>query len=82
MKKAPDKPAQSEMRPEYDFSRGVRGKYARRHAEGANVMTIRRLRGILKRKPGERPFAEEMSKHKREEKTLEKGKYARSTGSR
>jgi hypothetical protein len=45
-------------------------------------VTIRRLRGILKRKPGEKPFAEEMAEHKREEKKMEEAKYARSTGSR
>ncbi len=28
------------MRPEYDFSRGVRGKYARRYAQGANVVVL------------------------------------------
>ena len=28
------------MRREYDFSRGVRGKYARRYAQGANVVVI------------------------------------------
>jgi len=30
MKKAKRKPAKDEMRAEYDFSKGVRGKYARR----------------------------------------------------
>jgi len=44
--------------------------------------TIRKLRGILKRKPGDKPFAEEWAEHKREEKELEEAKYARSTGSR
>jgi hypothetical protein len=34
MKKTP------EMLAEYDFSRGVRGKYAKRYAEGANVVVI------------------------------------------
>ena len=28
------------MRGEYDFSRGVRGKYARRYAQGANVVVL------------------------------------------
>ncbi len=28
------------MRREYDFSRGVRGKYARRYAQGANVVVL------------------------------------------
>jgi len=28
------------MRAEYDFSRGVRGKYARRHAQGTNVVVL------------------------------------------
>ena len=45
-------------------------------------VTIRRLKGILKRKPGDKPFAEEWAGHKREEKELEEAKYARSTGSR
>ena len=42
--------------------------------------SIRRLRGILKRKPGEKPFAEQWAEHKREEKELEEAKYARITG--
>ncbi|MFO7599798.1 MAG: hypothetical protein R6X27_08325 [Candidatus Desulfacyla sp.] len=29
-----------EMLEEYDFSGGVRGKYAKRYAEGANVVVI------------------------------------------
>jgi hypothetical protein len=32
-----DEPA---MREEYDFSRGVRGKFARRHAQGTNVVVL------------------------------------------
>jgi len=28
------------MRVEYDFSRGVRGKYARRYAQGTNVVVL------------------------------------------
>ena len=28
------------MRAEYDFSRGVRGKYSRRYAQGANVIVL------------------------------------------
>ncbi len=46
------------------------------------AVTIRRLRGILKRKPGEKPFAEQMAEHKREEKELEEARYDHSTGSR
>ena len=42
--------------------------------------TIRKLRGILKRKPGGKSFDEEWAEHKREEKELEEAKYARSTG--
>jgi hypothetical protein len=30
----------SEMLPEYDFSKGVRGKYAKRYAEGTNVIVL------------------------------------------
>ncbi len=29
-----------EMLPEYDFSKGVRGKYARRYAEGTNIVVL------------------------------------------
>jgi len=44
--------------------------------------SIRRLRGILKRKPGDKSFDQEWAEHKREEKELEEAKYARGTGSR
>ena len=54
---------------------GILLKPVTRHA-------IRRLRGILKRQPGEKPFAEEWQEHKREEKQLEQADYARSTGAR
>ena len=40
MKKAANKSARPEMRAEYDFSRGVRGKYARRFAQGTNVVVL------------------------------------------
>jgi AbrB family looped-hinge helix DNA binding protein len=46
------------------------------------AVTIRRLRGILKRKPGDKPFDQEWSEHKREEKELEEARYARTAGSR
>ena len=29
-----------EMRPEYDFSHGVRGKYAKKFAEGSNIVLL------------------------------------------
>jgi len=29
-----------EMRPEYDFSKGIRGKYAARYAEGTNLVKL------------------------------------------
>ena len=37
---------------------------------------IARLHGILKRKPGDKPFAEEWAEHKRAEKALEEADYA------
>ena len=37
MKKSRNDP---DMLEEYDFSRGVRGKYAKRYAEGTNVVVI------------------------------------------
>ncbi len=45
-------------------------------------VTIQRLRGILKRQPGDRPFSREWAEHQAEEKALEEAKYVRSTGSR
>ena len=36
MKKTPDK----ELLPEYDFSKGVRGKYAARVTQGSNVVVL------------------------------------------
>ena len=30
----------ADMLPEYDFSRGMRGKYARRHAQGTNIVAL------------------------------------------
>ena len=38
MKKAPEK--NDEMLREYDFSKGIRGKYARRYAQGSNVVVL------------------------------------------
>ena len=35
-----DKSAVEEPRAEYDFSSGVRGKYAKRYAEGTNVVVL------------------------------------------
>jgi hypothetical protein len=40
MKKAHEKTAELEMRADYDFSQGVRGKYARRYAQGTNVVVL------------------------------------------
>ncbi|MGD8330550.1 MAG: hypothetical protein PVJ49_14040 [Acidobacteriota bacterium] len=41
MKKKPEVDAKvSDMRREYDFSGGVRGKYAERYAEGTNIVTL------------------------------------------
>ena len=37
-KKARDK--NNEMLQEYDFSKGIRGKYARRYARGSNVVVL------------------------------------------
>jgi hypothetical protein len=42
MKKQPDEPRhpELEMREEYDFKGGVRGKYAKAYAEGTNLVPI------------------------------------------
>jgi hypothetical protein len=34
------KEPKDELRPEYDFSKGVRGKYAKRYAEGTNIVRL------------------------------------------
>jgi len=38
---------------------------------------IKRARGVLKRKPGEKPFRQWWTEYKKEEKALEEAKYAR-----
>ena len=40
MKKASSKTADTAMRENYDFTSGVRGKYARRYARGTNVVLL------------------------------------------
>jgi hypothetical protein len=40
MKKADGTDADLELRPQYDFSKGVRGKYASRFREGSNVVVL------------------------------------------
>ncbi|HUT52743.1 MAG TPA: hypothetical protein VM658_05075 [bacterium] len=40
MNKAKKKSAPDRMRKEYDFSRGVRGKYAKEYAKGSNVVVL------------------------------------------
>jgi hypothetical protein len=40
MKKPANKSGEPALRKEYDFSRGARGKYARRFAQGANVVVL------------------------------------------
>ncbi|NDJ12653.1 MAG: hypothetical protein EBY17_15885 [Acidobacteriia bacterium] len=40
MKKATVRPKTTEMRPEYDFSGGVRGKYAAAYQSGTNVVLL------------------------------------------
>lgn len=40
MNKISNRNRNSPMRPEYDFSKGVRGKYARRFKEGTNIVVL------------------------------------------
>jgi hypothetical protein len=40
MKKASNKSSRKQTRNEYDFSQGERGKYARRYAQGTNVVVL------------------------------------------
>ena len=48
MKKATKSDSGDEMLPEYDFSKGVRGKYAKRYAEGTNVVLLARRARVFK----------------------------------
>lgn len=69
------------LRKEYDIREGTRAIVTDTE-EGILLKpvtrrTIARLCGILKRKPGDKPFAEWWAEHKREEKALEEAKYAR-----
>jgi AbrB family looped-hinge helix DNA binding protein len=43
---------------------------------------ISRLRGVLKRKPGDQPLSQEWKEHQDAEKALEEQKYGRGTRSR
>ena len=40
MKRAPRKTSDPEMLKEYNFSKGARGKYAKRYAAGSNVVVV------------------------------------------
>jgi hypothetical protein len=40
MKKTPPNEDVDDMRSEYDFSKAVRGKYAKRYAEGTNIVLL------------------------------------------
>lgn len=40
MKKGANKKKDVEMLPEYDFRHGVRGKHAKRYAEGTNIVML------------------------------------------
>ena len=73
------------LRKEFDIEEGTRA-LVQATDEGillkpVTAARIQRLRGILKRKPGEKTFAQEWADHKAEEKALEDAKYARLTGS-
>ena len=40
MRKTPSKSSRESIQNEFDFSKGVRGKYARRYALGTNVVVL------------------------------------------
>jgi len=40
MKKASKTKREDDMLDEYDFSQGVRGKYAKRYAQGSNIVVL------------------------------------------
>jgi hypothetical protein len=51
----------------------ARKKFSRAQVEA----TIRSIQSVCKRKPGDKPFAEEWAEYKREEKELEERKFQR-----
>ena len=74
------------LRKEYQIEEGTRA-VVQATAEGillkpVTKVRIQRLRGILKRKPGGKPFAQEWAEHKAGEKALEEARYARCAGAR
>ncbi len=74
------------LRRQFDIQDGTRA-IVQATSEGillrpVTAATVRRLRGILKRKPGDKTLAEEWADHRAEELALEEAKHARSTGSR
>jgi AbrB family looped-hinge helix DNA binding protein len=71
------------LRKEFAIEEGTRA-YVEATPDGilikpVTALTIRRLRGILKRSPDAQSFTEEWAQHKQTEKKLEDAKYARST---
>jgi hypothetical protein len=40
MSETPNNTTDPDMKAEYDFSKGIRGKYAKRYAEGTNVVVL------------------------------------------
>jgi AbrB family looped-hinge helix DNA binding protein len=74
------------LRSEFHIEKGTRA-IVQATPEGillkpVTAASIRRLRGILKAKPGEPSFARSWAEHKADEKRFEEEKYGRSTGSR
>jgi len=72
------------LRKQFHIAEGTRA-LVEATAEGillkpVTAASIRRLRGLLKRAPGAKPFAEEMAEHKRAERAMEESKYARRPG--
>jgi AbrB family looped-hinge helix DNA binding protein len=70
------------LRKEFDIEDGTRAVVIAT-PEGillkpVTAATIRRARGILKRKPGQKPLAEEWADHKKEERELEEAKHGES----
>jgi bifunctional DNA-binding transcriptional regulator/antitoxin component of YhaV-PrlF toxin-antitoxin module len=72
------------LRKEFEIEDGTRALV---HATPEGILLkpvtkarIHRLRGILKRKPGAKPFAQEWAEHKAGEQALEEARHARVAG--
>jgi AbrB family looped-hinge helix DNA binding protein len=69
------------LRKDFDINEGTRAVVYKHNdhivLKPLTAAAIRGARGLLKKKPGEKPFRQWWAEYKKEEKTLEEARYAR-----